>query len=76
MVDRRSVFGGWMDEWMGVKSVLRDCLVQSKNLNVIGFAKLGCYLKSNLNLKYITDSGLAILGLFRNYVTQIGRRCD
>jgi hypothetical protein len=25
---------GWMHGWMGVKNVLRDCLAQSKNINV------------------------------------------
>jgi hypothetical protein len=25
---------GWMDGWMGVKAVLKDCLVQSKNFSV------------------------------------------
>ena len=36
LVDFRAGFGGWadgwIDGWVGVKLVLRDCLVQSKNV--------------------------------------------
>ncbi len=31
MVDGYTGFGGWVDAWMGVKAVLRNCIVQSKN---------------------------------------------
>jgi hypothetical protein len=31
---------GWMDEWIGVKAVLRDCLGQSKIFNIQKFKNL------------------------------------